>query len=221
MSKVKEELKPGKPWKGWGSLGSMDVVGHEIVESLDGPRLDALETGEFMYAYRPYDIMYRHSYGIVSKFFTGLLRKKIFGTRCPKCGDVFCPPRAHCWRNECALQETESIELPLTGVLHSYTILGFATEAFLRDLPFILAYVRVDGANTLIAGRLREIEPEEVECDIKVRVKFVAKPKGSPLDFYFVPAERPMSKRTAEQRKRLVGQLEVIEEWVKKKFGRK
>jgi len=221
MSKVKEELKPVKSWKDWGSLGSMDVVGHEVVRSPDGPRLDTLQTGEFMYAYRPYDIMYRHSYGIVSKFFAGLLRKKIFGTRCPKCGDVFCPPRAHCWKNECALQETESIELPPKGVLHSYTILGFAAQAFLRDLPFILAYVRIDGANTLMAGRLREIKPEEVECDMKVKVKFVPKPKGSPLDFYFVPAERPMSKRTAEQRKRLACQLEVIEKWVRKKFLRK
>jgi len=219
--KVKEESKPRKTWKGWGSLGSMNVEGHDIVESLEGPRLDALETGQFMYAYRPYDMMYRHSYGVVSEFFEGLLRKKILGTRCPKCGDVFCPPRAHCWRNECALQEAEWIELPPTGVLHSYTILGFSAEAFLRDLPFILAYVRMDGANTLIAGRLREIKPEEVECDIKVKLKFVAKPKGSPLDFYFVPAEKPTSRRTAEQRRRLVSQLEVIEKWVKKKFGRK
>ena len=219
MNKVKEELKPGRPWKGWGSLGSMDIVGHEIVESPEGPRLDALETGEFMYAYRPYDIMYRHSYGAVSKFFAGLLKKKIFGTHCPKCGDVFCPPRFHCWRNECGLQKTEPVELLLTGVLHSYTILGFAAEAFLRDLPFILAYVRIDGVNTLIAGRLRDIRPEEVECDLKVKVKFVAKPKGSPLDFYFVPAERPRSRRTGEQRERLVGQLQVIEKWVKKKFG--
>ena len=73
----------------------------------------------------------------------------------------------------------------------------------------------------MIAGRLREIKPEQVECDIKVEVKFVAKPKGSPLDFYFVPAEKPTPRRTAEQRKRLAGQLEVIEKWVKRKFGRK
>ncbi len=221
MSKVKEKLKPGKLWKGWGSLGSMNIVGYEIIESLEGPRLDALQTGEFLYAFRPYDIMYRHSYGVVSRFFAGLLQKKILGTRCPKCGDVFCPPRAHCWRNECALQETEWIELPPEGVLHSYTILGFAAEAFLRDLPFILAYVRIDGANTLIAGRLREIKPEEVECDTKVNIKFVAKPKGSPLDFYFVPAEKPKSRRTAEQRKLLVNQLEVIKKWVKNKLGPK
>ena len=52
-------------------------------------------------------------------------------------------------------------------------------------------------------------------------MKFVAKPKGSPMDFYFVPAEKPTSRRTAQQRKRLAGQLEVIEKWVKRKFRRK
>jgi hypothetical protein len=165
--------------------------------------------------------MYEHSYGLVSKFFEGLLEKKLFGTKCPKCGDVFCPPRAHCWRNKCRLTETQWVEMPMRGTLHCFTVLGFAGEAFLADLPFLLTYVRVEGANTLIAGRLVGIEPEDVECDMKVDIKFVDQPSGNPMDIYFVPAGPPPGRRSAEEKARMRKQLEPIRVWVNERFGQK
>jgi uncharacterized OB-fold protein len=167
---------------------------------------------------RPWDVMYEHSYGLVSRFFEALLEKKLVGTKCPKCGDVFCPPRAHCWRNKCKLAETEWIEMPMHGILHCFTVLGFAGEAFLSDLPFILAYVRVEGANTLIAGRLVGMGPEDVECDMKVNIKFVEHPSGNPMDIYFVPEGPPLNRRSAEEKARMRAQLEPIRAWVKEKF---
>lgn len=206
-------------WKKWGKIGKWDVVGYKIIEGKKGNRRDKLSKAEYMIIERPWDVIYTHSYGLVSPFFKGLLEKKLMGTSCPICKDVFCPPRAHCWRNECNLQETEWIEMPLKGTLHCYTILGFSAEAFLSDLPFTLAYVRVDGANTSIVGRLKEINPEDVECDMRVKIKFVDEPKGKPTDIYFVPAEKPISRKTEEQKERIRKQLEPIKEWVKKKFG--
>ena len=138
----------------------------------------------YMVIDRPWDVMYDHSYGRVSPFFMGLLEKKLMGTKCPKCGDVFCPPRAHCWRHECKLEETEWMEMPLKGMLHSYTIMGFGGEAFLDQLPFILAYVRVEGANTMIASRLVGTRPEDVECDTPVTIHFIEDPTGNPMDIY-------------------------------------
>ena len=213
--KVKDEFK------NWGSIGGREgIAGYKIIKGPRGHRIDELSEIEYMIIDRPYDIMYHHSYGLVSKFFRGLKEKKIYGTKCPKCGDVFCAPRAHCWNPECRLQETEWIELPHTGTLHSYTILGFSAEAFLPMLPFILGYVRIDGANTMLTMVVKEVEPEEIECDTKVEIRFVDKPKGSPMDMYAVPLEKLESKRTQEEKERLKKQLEPTREWVRKRFGR-
>lgn len=217
--KVLEEKKPDEKWSEWGRLGRWNVVGYKIIEGNKGHRPDRLERARYMLVNRPWDVMYEHSYGLVSRFFEGLMEKRLLGTKCTKCGDVFCPPRAHCWRNKCRLAETEWVEMPMRGTLHCFTVLGFAGEAFLSDLPFILAYVRVEGANTLIAGRLVGMDPEDVECDMSVAIKFVEHPSGNPMDIYFVPAGPPLGRRSPEEKARIRKQLEPIREWVTERFG--
>lgn len=217
--RVIKEKKPDAKWSDWGRLGRWNVVGYRIIEGNKGHRPDRLERARYMLVNRPWDVMYEHSYGLVSRFFEGLMEKKLLGTKCPKCGDVFCPPRAHCWRNKCKLAETQWIEMLMRGTLHCFTVLGFAGEAFLSDLPFILAYVRVQGANTLIAGRLVGMEPEDVECDMNVEIRFIERPSGTPMDIYFVPAGPPKGRRSEEEKARMRKQLEPIRAWVKERFG--
>jgi uncharacterized OB-fold protein len=209
-----KEKKPDPKWKDWGRLGKWQVAGYRIVEREEGQRVDKLEPRTYMVVDRPWDVMYDHSYGRVSPFFMGLLEKKLMGTKCPKCGDVFCPPRAHCWRHECELGETDWLEMPLQGTLHSYAIMGFGGEAFLDQLPFILAYVRVDGANTMIAAQLTGIEPEDVECDMRVKIEFIEEPTGNPMDIYFVPDGMPKNPKPEEQKARIREKLKPIREWV-------
>ena len=205
--------------KKWGSIGKMDIAGYKLVRGPTGARLDQLGEADYMIVDRPYDIMYHHSYGRVSKFFQALLEKRFMGTKCPTCGDVFFPPRVHCWRPSCRLKETQWIELPKTGILHSFTILGFAATAFLPDLPFVLGYVRVDGSNTLIATRILEVDPLDVHPDMKVKAQFVVTPKGTPMDFYFVPDQEPKADfRTPEQRDRLDKKLATIRTFVKQRY---
>jgi uncharacterized OB-fold protein len=213
------EIKTQEEFKNWGSIGGRaGIVGHRVIKGPKGHRMDMLDEAEYMIIDKPYDIMYRHSYGLVSKFFRGLRDKKIYGTRCPKCGDTFCAPRAHCWRQECKLEETEWVELPKKGMLHSYTVLGFAAESFLPKLPFILGYVRIEGCNTMLAMIIEGVENTEIECDTPVNIKFVDNPKGTPMDMYAVPARKPKSRKTPAQKKRMKQQLKPIEEWTKKRF---
>jgi uncharacterized OB-fold protein len=215
-----EEVETKEEFKNWGSIGGRaGIVGHKIIKGPAGHRMDLLDEVEYMIIDKPYDIMYHHSYGLVSKFFMGLKEKKIYGTRCPKCGDTFCAPRAHCWRQECKLERTEWIELPKKGMLHSYTILGFAAESFLPKLPFILGYVRIDGCNTMLAMVIEDVEPTEIECDTPVRIKFVDEPKGTPMDMYAVPARKPKSRKTEAQKRRMKKQFDPIRKWTKKRFG--
>jgi uncharacterized OB-fold protein len=218
--RVIKEKKTDPRWSEWGRLGRWSVVGHKIIEGNKGHRPDKLERARYMLVNRPWDVMYEHSYGLVSRFFEELTNKRLFGKKCPKCGDIFCPPRAHCWRNSCRLCETEWVEMPLHGTLHCFTILGFAGEAFLSDLPFVLCYVRVDGANTMIAGRLVGMNPEDVECDMTVRVNFIENPTGTPMDIYFTPDGPPLDRRPSRDKERIRKQLEPIREYVKARFGK-
>jgi uncharacterized OB-fold protein len=219
--RIIREKKPDPKWKDWGRLGKWEVAGYRIVERDEGQRTDKLQPRTYMVVDRPWDVMYDHSYGRVSPFFMGLLEKKLMGTKCPTCGDVFCPPRAHCWRYECKLAETEWIEMPLTGMLHSYGIMGFGGEAFLDQLPFILAYVRVEGANTMIASRLVGTRPEDVECDTPVTIHFIDDPTGNPMDIYFRLDGEPKNTKPEEQKERIREKLRPIEEWVAERAANK
>ncbi len=215
--KVIKEKATDPRFKDWGRLGRWETAGWKLVEVDEGPRVDKLQRRRYMVVDRPWDVMYSHSYGRVSPFFLGLLEKKLMGTRCPTCGDTFCPPRAHCWRNSCHLQETEWVEMPLKGTLHSYAIMGFSGEAFLEDLPFILAYVRPDGCNTMIAARLTGIDPWDVECDTRVNIRFIDDPKGNPMDIYFVADGRPKRSKSEAEKARIREKLKPIYEWVAKR----
>lgn len=217
--KVSKERKYAPDWDSWSLKGDWTIIGHKIIEGVRGPRLDKLKPQRYMIAERPHSTVYHHSYGLVSKFFQGLVEKKLYGTRCPKCGLVYCPPRAHCWRRECRLQETEWVELPLRGTVVTYSIMAFAATPFLRHLPFILTYVRVDGTNASIPVRLTGIKPEEVNVGLKVNLNFVDEPKGDLMDIYAKPAEKPMApKRTPEERKRLEEDMETVRKWLKRRF---
>lgn len=216
-----EEVETKEEFKNWGSIGGRaGIVGHKVIKGPTGHRIDLLDEAQYMIVDKPYDIMYHHSYGLVSKFFQGMREKKIYGTRCPKCGDTFCAPRAHCWRQECKLAKTKWVELPKRGVLHSYTVLGFSAESFLPKLPFILGYVRIEGCNTMMAMVIEGVDPTEIECDTPVKIKFVKDPKGTPMDMYAVPSKKPKSRKTQAEKKRMEKQLEPISAWTKKRFGK-
>ena len=86
--------------------------------------------------HRHYEIDYIHSYGEVSDFFVALKKKKLMATRCPHCGATWLPPRRDC--GQCGAK-TEWFEAPLQGKVHTFSVLHFAAEAFLPEVPFIFS----------------------------------------------------------------------------------
>lgn len=176
-----------KEWEEYARKGNWTVKGYEIVKAPCGPgKLGEEKEGEFMIVYRPHGVLYNHSYGLVSKFFKGLIDKKLYGTKCPKCGTVYCPPRAHCWNPECRVEETEWIELPLRGKVHTFSVMLFSADAFLEMLPFILGYVQIEGAHTALPIQI-EAPPTEVFIGQEVEIKFRDNRKGELMDIYAVP----------------------------------
>jgi len=134
----------------------------------------------------PYSVEYIHSYGQDSPFFAGLANGKLLGTRCEACRYTYATPRLHC--AQCG-GETEWVELPREGRVHTFTTCYFGSEEFLGETPFHLVLVEFDGVDTLLLARLVGVEgPEDIAIGMKVRARFRRQSRLRPTDVYFVPA---------------------------------
>lgn len=219
---IKQSPYDEKWWEEWERKGGWRPEGWKIVEMNDGPTLNDLKPEKFLVVHRPHGSMFHHSYGKVSQFFIGLLEGKLYGTRCPKCGLVYCPPRAHCFNPKCRLAETKWIELPKKGEVHSYTIMAIAWPSMAHLQPLVGVMIRIDGTNTCLPMTMRDIDPEKVNIGLKVKIDIAKDPKGDLLDVYATPAEEPVApKRTPEELKRFREDMEKTRAWVKKTFGTK
>jgi len=217
---LKEQKIDEKYWDKWEREGGWRPVGWKIIEMNDGTTLNNLKPSQFMVVHRPHADFYHHSYGKVSKFFMGLLEGKLYGTKCPKCGLVYCPPRAHCFNPKCRLAETEWIELPKKGEVYSYTIMVIAWPSMAHLQPLVGVMVRVDGTNTCLPMPMRDIDPEKVNIGLKVNIHVEKQARGDLLDVYATPAEEPKPpQRTPEELKRFRDDMEKTRAWVKKTFG--
>jgi hypothetical protein len=132
---------------------------------------------------------YQHSLGKYSRFFIELEHQRFFATRCGQCRKVYAPPRPLC--PDCT-RITEWVELPGTGTLETFSLMHFGSgvNADVRALttPYILAYVRLDGANTLFPHLLKA-DPATVKIGMRVRVEYTTAGVEHPIHLmYFVEA---------------------------------
>ena len=136
-------------------------------------------------------INYNYTAGEVASRFLVELRdnKKLYGTKCDKCGRVYLPPRKFC--EECLAPIKEWVSVADTGVIEAFTFGPRKMSAGLNK-PFIIAYVKLDGADTAIANFIKEVDMSNMDklVDLlgvgkKVRVKYESKRVGLITDFYF------------------------------------
>jgi len=133
---------------------------------------------------------YKYSLGKYSRFFIELENQKFMATQCDMCSKVYSPPRPLC--PDC-LNITKWIELAHTGTLKTFSTLHFSpgTNNDVRSLetPYILAYVQVDGADTLFPHLLKAL-PDTVDIGMRVKIAFTDHPVNHPIHLmYFVPLE--------------------------------
>jgi hypothetical protein len=125
-----------------------------------------------------------------SKFIISLRdAKKILGVRCPKCDKVYLPPREYCEKDLEKLDENW-VELGSEGVVTNYTVVNYSDKHLPRKAPYILALIKVDGADTPIAHIVEGIEPEKVKKGLRVKAVFAEKTTNTILDIdHFAPVE--------------------------------
>ena len=123
-----------------------------------------------------------------SKFIVALRdEKKILGVRCDKCGKTFVPPRQTCER--CFSDLTDAwVELEPTGEVTGFTVVRYAEPYQPKAPPYVLALIKLDGADTPIAHVLECGDTANARIGMKVKAVFADDPAGSILDIrHFEP----------------------------------
>ena len=163
------------------------MTGTEVF-NIPFPRdLKTLKTMSPIVIKHPYHVEYVHSYGQDSPFFAGLSNGKLLGPRCGRCAYTYATPRLAC--ATCG-GETDWVELPRDGRVHTFTTCYFGSEEFLKETPFHLVLVEFSGVDTLLLARLIGPEgPEDIRIGMKVTARFRRNSRLKPTDVYFVPAE--------------------------------
>ncbi|MEN6473983.1 MAG: Zn-ribbon domain-containing OB-fold protein [Syntrophaceae bacterium] len=107
-----------------------------------------------------------------SKFIIALRdEKKILGVRCPECGLVYCPPREYCDKDLTKLDENW-VDLSSEGVITNFTVVNYNDKHLPRKAPFVLALIKVDGADTPLGHIVEGIDPALVQIGMRVKAVF-------------------------------------------------
>jgi uncharacterized OB-fold protein len=96
---------------------------------------------------------------------------KILGVKCEKCNKVFVPPREYCERCLSKLDESW-VECSNEGVITNYTVVNYNDKHLPRRAPYILALIKVDGADTPFPHIVEGIDAEDVKVGMKVKAVF-------------------------------------------------
>ncbi|UCC59581.1 MAG: Zn-ribbon domain-containing OB-fold protein [Dehalococcoidia bacterium] len=122
-----------------------------------------------------------------SKFLIGLRdRKRITGTKCSTCNQVYVPARSIC--KDCLGQLDEWVEVNTRGTLMTYTVCNVENPIQPMEAPIIYGIVQLDGADTGLVHILGEVDPEELRIGMRVQAVFKDEREASILDIkYFKP----------------------------------
>jgi len=126
-----------------------------------------------------WNLPYKYSAGeTISKFLIELRdNARIMATRCNQCNRVIIPPRSYCERCFIPIKDNW-IELPPKGTVAAYTLV---TSKFvgLPDPPYVIAYIKLEGADTTFPHYLTGIDLSDTA---KIREKSLL---GQPVRIVF------------------------------------
>lgn len=122
-----------------------------------------------------------------SLFYVNLRDEKaIIGAYCPKCKEVFWPPRSTCGKCFSALKEV--VEIGPYGTVETFTTVMYSEVVHPRKAPFTYAVIKLDGADTAMTHFLDEVDLNDIHIGMRVKPVFAEDRKGNILDIkYFKP----------------------------------
>lgn len=108
------------------------------------------------------------------RFFQTLRRRGRFeATHCDECNLTYLPPRIYCERCFADLSDTWR-EVPLTGRVHTFTVVRMDGQGRPLPAPEVIAYVRIDGTDGGLVARLLKAAPGDVQLEMPVKAVLAA-----------------------------------------------
>jgi uncharacterized OB-fold protein len=139
---------------------------------------------------------YRFAVGpVFHRFYQGLMEGKILGNRCPQCGKVLVPARTFC--PECYVDMDEWIELAQEGEVVTWSLACSAFYGMPMDPPFVIALIRLDGADCNLLHILGGFDCSDVPAvrkkikpGTRVRAVWSSEKQGHMMDIqHFTPVK--------------------------------
>jgi hypothetical protein len=132
---------------------------------------------------------YTYFAGRVGSTFITTIRDqhKIMGVKCNTCDKVFVPPRQTCER---CLEDIRDnwVELKNTGEVVNFTVVRYDDKHLPRKAPFVMAMIKLDGADTPMVHILEGVDMDDVQLGAKVKAVFAEKTTNTILDIdHFKP----------------------------------
>lgn len=141
----------------------------------------------------PIYLKYNFTAGAASaRFLVQVKNGVLTGQRCPKCEQVYIPPRGSC--AACGVPTEEEVELADKATVESFTIVHIPIPGNPIQPPFVVANLVPDGANISFIHLMSECDNAEVH--IGQRVQAVWGPEDE-WDYsmgnikYFKPIDEP------------------------------
>jgi uncharacterized OB-fold protein len=134
---------------------------------------------------------YTYFAGRVGSTFITTLRdqRKIMGVKCNACSKVFVPPRQTCERCMEDIRDNW-VTLSDTGEVVNFTVVRYDDKHLPRKAPFVLAMIKLDGADTPMAHIVEDIDPENMTEGLKVKAVFADQTTNTILDIdHFEPVK--------------------------------
>lgn len=98
-------------------------------------------------------------------------RGQILGKRCPVCQRVYLPPRPVC--GNCYSELRGWVEVKDTGTVRAFTVVHTPiidpTTGAPRPVPYAMALIQLDGADTTVNHYLAENDPAKLRIGMRVR----------------------------------------------------
>lgn len=141
----------------------------------------------------PVNLQYNFTAGRApTRFLTRVKEGVLTGQRCPRCDNVYVPPRGSC--PACGIATEEEVVLPDKATVQSFTIVAIPIPNNPIKPPFVIANLVLDGANISFIHLMSECDNEAVH--IGQRVQALWKPRdewGYAMDNirYFRPIDEP------------------------------
>ena len=106
----------------------------------------------------------------LSRFLEAVVEGRLIGKRCPSCHKVYIPPRGAC--PTCAVRTTDEVPVADTGTVTTFCVVNVPYEGQTIKLPYVYAWVLLDGADIAFPHLVHGIEASEVRMGLRVKAEW-------------------------------------------------